>query len=66
MAIVTFSPFLSDPSDNGLRIEKPASFSQPTLTSSSASCFNECVIMRLLVKLDFAADLNFPRIIILL
>ena len=34
IAIVTFSPFLSDPSDDGLRIEQPASFSQPALTSS--------------------------------
>ena len=36
-AIVTFSPFLLDPSVDGLLIEQPASFSQPTLTSSSAS-----------------------------
>ena len=32
-----FSSFLLDPSDDGLFVTQPASFSQPTLTSSSAS-----------------------------
>ena len=72
MAIVTFSTFLSDPSDDGLRIKKPASFSQPILLLPArplrriecaiVSCFNKRVIMCLLVKLDFAADLTlFPE-----